>query len=422
MTKGRSAALLFEPQSIVACTISRDVQKFDLLIEDMQAAVGDRWGDLALDEAAAFLEQPDADGLDFVAIAIDSEDEAEIERLLPIIAAARTKGIRVILVAEDVSPAALHQLLREGADDFIPYPLPEGELQRAASRPKGPRLVAAAKPVHPTVEAPDPGGHSGVVIPVYSMAGGAGGTTLAVNLAWELAILDKELAPRVCLIDLGIQFGSVATLLDLQRREAVLELLSNTEGMDGDAFQQALQVYGERLHVFTAPADLVPLDLIGARDVQRLIETARVNFDYVVIDMPPAMADWGEAVLNAAHLCFAVIELDMRSAQNTLRLKRALTSEGLPFQKLRFALNRAPGFTDLQGRSRVKRLAESLGISIELQFPDGGKPVAECADQGVPLAEGAAKNPLRREIAKLARQVHEVNLADAAPQKARARA
>ena len=127
-----------------------------------------------------------------------------------------------------------------------------------------------------------------------------------------------------------------------------------------------------------------------------------------------------QAVLNAAHLCFAVLGLDMRSAQNTLRLKRALTSEGLPFQKLRFALNRAPGFTDLQGRSRVKRLAESLGISIDLQFPDGGRAVSESADQGIPLAESAPKNALRREIAKLAKSIHEVNLADAAPQKARA--
>jgi pilus assembly protein CpaE len=261
-----------------------------------------------------------------------------------------------------------------------------------------------------------------VVIPVYSMAGGAGGTTLAVNLAWELANIDKELAPRVCLIDLGLQFGSVATLLDLQRREAVLELLSSTEGLDGDSFLQALQVCGERLHVLTAPPDLVPLDLVDGTDIQRILETARLNFDYVVIDMPPALADWSEAVLNAAHLCFAVIELDMRSAQNTMRLKRALTSEGLPFQKIRFALNRAPGFADLTGRSRVKRLAESLGIGIELQLPDGGRAIAEAADQGAPLAEAAPKNPLRREIQKLARSIHEVNVEEPAPQKARARA
>ena len=35
-----------ETSPIVACTISRDVQNFDLLIEDMEASVGENWGDL----------------------------------------------------------------------------------------------------------------------------------------------------------------------------------------------------------------------------------------------------------------------------------------------------------------------------------------------------------------------------------------
>ena len=119
---------------------------------------------------------------------------------------------------------------------------------------------------------------------------------------------------------------------------------------------------------------------------------ARTNFDYVIIDMPKTLVEWTETVLNAAHVYFAMLELDMRSAQNTLRLKRALQAEDLPFEKLRFVLNRAPGFTDLNGKSRVKRLAESLGISIEVQLPDGGKQVAQTGDHGVPLAVGAPKN------------------------------
>ncbi|WP_246082639.1 AAA family ATPase [Rubellimicrobium rubrum] len=414
--------MLIEPQSIIACTISRDIQEFDLLIEDMQATVGDRWGDVGLAEAVTFLAQPDSDQLAFVALALDSADEADLDRLILIIAAAKARDIRVILVAEGVSPTALHQLLREGADEFIPYPLPEGELQRATSKPKGRPAAPKAASATSSAEVAVKGEHSGVVIPIYAMAGGVGGSTLAVNLAWELAIIDKDLSPRVCLIDLGLQFGSVATLLDLPRREAVQELLTETESMDAEALLQALQTYGDKLHVLTSPLDLVPLDLVDSKDVERLIETARVNFDYVIIDMPPALSDWSEAVLNAAHLCFAVLQLDMRSAQNTLRLKRALTTEGLPFQKIRFVLNRAPGFTDLNGRSRVKRMSESLGISIEVQFPDGGRGVGEAADQGIPLAESAPKNALRREIAKLARSIHEVNLADAAPQKVRARA
>lgn len=418
MALSSTAALQPEPQPLVACTISRDVQNFDLLIEDMEAALGEAWGDLNFAEAIAFLEQPDAADLKFVALALDGEDEGDLGLLTDIIAAAKARGLRVILIAEDVSPVALHQLLREGGDEFVPYPLPEGELSRAINRITAPAPVEPAPQLRNTLKAT--GDRSGVVIPVHGLAGGVGATTLAVNLAWELANVDKTDAPRVCLLDFGFQFGSVATYLDLPRRENVLEFLTNTDAMDSDSFMSALLAFNQKLQVLTAPADLVPLDLVGTKDVERIIEMARTNFDYVVIDMPTTMVDWSEAVLNAAHVYFALIELDMRSAQNTLRLKRALTSEGLPFNKLRFLLNRAPGFTDLTGKSRVRRLAESLGISIEVMLPDGGKPVSQNADHGVPMADGIPKNALRKEIAKLAKSVHEVNQSDTV--KARARA
>jgi len=69
-----TAVLQPEPQPILACTVSRDVQIFDLLIEDMEAALGERWGDLGFEDAIAFLEQPEASSLQFIAIALDSED------------------------------------------------------------------------------------------------------------------------------------------------------------------------------------------------------------------------------------------------------------------------------------------------------------------------------------------------------------
>ncbi len=414
-----NAALQPEPQPIVACTISRDVQVFDLLIEDMETVLGERWGDLSFADALSFLEQPDADQLQFVAVALNAEDEDDLSLIIDIIAAAKAKGIKVILIAEDVSPAALHQLLREGGDEFVPYPLPEGELSRAIERVQQPEVAPPLPPAEEIKNKLKPtGDRSGVVIPVQGLAGGTGATTLAVNLAWELANIDKANPQRVCLLDLDLQFGSTSTYLDLPRRETVLELLSDTEGMDSEAFMHALLSFNQKLHVLTAPTDLVPLDLISPDDVKRLIEMARTNFDYVIIDMPKTMTEWSEAVLQAAHVYFATLELDMRSAQNALRLKRALTGEGLPFGKLRFVLNRAPGFTDLNGKSRVKRLAESLGISIEVMLPNGGYAVAQNADHGVPMAEGIAKNALRKEIAKLAKSVHEVNQSDAVKAKA----
>ncbi len=406
-----NAMLQPEPSPIVACTISRDVQNFDLLIDDMEAELGESWGDLSFEDAKVFLHQPEAEYLEFVAIAVDDQDEAELPRIGEIIRTAKEKGIKVILIAEEVSPIALHQLLRLGADDFVPYPLPEGELHQAIERlraaPTAEEIAASAKG---TLKATND--HDAVVIAVHGLAGGTGATTFAVNLAWELANIDKKDPPRVCVIDLDLQFGSVATYLDLPRREAVYELLSDTESMDSEAFMQALQSFNEKLHVLTSPSEMLPLDLISSEDVSRIIETARLNFDYVIIDMPSTLVNWTEAVLTEAHVYFATLELDMRSAQNTLRLIRALKSEELPHNKLRYILNRAPKFTDLNGKARVKRLAESLDIKIEVLLPDGGKQVLQAGDHGLPLAESAPKNPLRKELCKLAVSVHEVNVSE----------
>ena len=409
-----NAALQEEPAPLMACTISRDVQNFELLIEDMEAECGEGWGDLSFEDAAVFLNQPDAEGMEFVALAIDQEDEENLDTMVELVKTARSKDIRVLVIAEEVSPIALHKLLQVGAEEFVPYPLPDGALhdaiermRRAALRPDDGDL-----PEEMRTKLKATGDRNGVVLAVQGLAGGTGTSTFAVNLAWELAKVDDgDEAPRVCLIDFDLQFGAIATYLDLPRREAVFELLQDTNSMDSDSFMQALLTFNDRLHVLTAPGELIPLDLIGPEDIDRILEVARTNFDYVIIDMPQCVVQWTETVLNAAHVYFALTELDMRSAQNTLRMIRALKGEDLPVNKLRYVLNRAPKFTDLTGKSRVKRMAESLDIKIEVLMPDGGKQVVQSNDHGVPLAEVAGKNPLRKEMQKLAHSIHESNIA-----------
>lgn len=408
-----------EPAPILACTVSRDVQNFDLLIDDMEIELGESWGDLSFDDALVFLDQPDAAALEFIAMAVDGEDEADLTRISEIIRAARDRGIKVILIAHEVSPVGLHQLLRLGAEDFVPYPLPEGALHDAIARIRKPApapvaVVAPAPADQPQVVSPSfraKGDRDGVVLPVHGMAGGVGATTFATNLAWELATITKTDGPRVCLLDLDLQFGAISTGLDLPRRDAVFEVLSDTASVDSEAFLRALLTFNERLHVFTAPPDMLPLEMVNAEDIQRVIDMAQSNFDFVIVDMPRTIVSWTETVLTRAHVYFALMELDLRSAQNVLRLTRALKAEGLPHEKLRYVLNRAPRFTDLSAKSRVKRMAESLDIDIEVQLPDGGRDVTQANDHGLPLAEAAAKNPLRKEIQKLAKSLYDLNKA-----------
>lgn len=297
---------------IVACTISRNIQNFDLLIEDMEALLGETWGDLGFAEALAFFAQPEARSLEFIALALDAEDEENIGLVSEVISQAKLLEIRVLLIAEDLTPTALHQLLRQGADEFVPYPIPDNELKAAIKR-----LETHSHQANTTLTGKNQlqsgSSREGAVIVVHGLAGGVGATTMAVNLAWELATTDGENSPSVCLLDFDLQFGSVATYLDLPKREAILEMLTDTENMDEEVFGHALLKFEDRLQVLTAPEDMVPLDLVSNEDMERVISLARSHFDYVIIDMPSTLVQWSETVLQAAHVYFAIIELDMRS-------------------------------------------------------------------------------------------------------------
>lgn len=412
-----TATLQPDPAPILACTVSRDVQRFDLLIDDMEQELGEAWGDLGFEDALVFLKQPDSKSLQFVAIAVDSEDETELSKISEVITAAKAKKIKVVLIANQISPTILHQMLKLGADDFVPYPLPEGALHEVVERLRRPEPVMAGAPggydadqgVAPSFRAK--GDRSGVILPVHGMAGGAGASTFAANLAWELATVTATDPPRVCLLDLDFQFGAAATYLDLPRRDAVLEILSDTGSADSDSFLKSMLTFNDKLHVFTAPSDMLPLDIVTGEDINRLLDMAQANFDFVIVDMPSTVVAWTEAVLTRAHVYFAILELDLRSAQNILRFVRALKAEGLPHEKLRYVLNRAPKFTDLSAKGRVKRMAESLDITIEVQMPDGGEQVTQANDHGLPISESAPKNPLRKELQKLAKSLYDLNKA-----------
>ena len=91
-----SAAQQAEPAPIQACTVSRDVQNFELLVVDMEVELGESWGDLSFEDARDFLNQPDADDLEFLAIAVDEEDEKDLDIIGELVQLAKDKSINRI--------------------------------------------------------------------------------------------------------------------------------------------------------------------------------------------------------------------------------------------------------------------------------------------------------------------------------------
>ncbi len=381
---------------VEAYAIANDIRRFDLLVEDLDNELSKNWAPLTFEEGLAKYQKDPYDELEFVVVAVDRADEANLGPAANVITSAKSMGLKVLLVAHELSPIALHQLMRLGADDFAPYPLPEGaltdSLERLREMPSNPQ------------DSKEKSGRNrrGMILPVYGIAGGVGASTFAVNLAWEMASYTKKTNKRVALLDLNFQYGSVSTYLDMPRREAIYDLLSDASNVDNDSLAQALTSFKTRLAVLTSPLDALPLDIVGPDDMEKLLRTAATSYDFVIVDMPSTLVGWSDRVLQISEAMFTILEVDMRSAQNALRFLRTLKAEDLPHEKIQYALNRAPGFTDMNGKGRIKRLAESLSIDINILLPDGGKAVTNSNDQGLPLSETAPKNALRKEIRRIA--------------------
>ena len=390
------------PPAPEALVFADDFPEIENLAADLDREFGDdQW--LAIDaaevdQALEEMRQRSA----FALIAVSDDDGRAISATAQLIRKTREAGLLVLLVVGDISSRAMHQLLKEGVADFAPYPEPAGALSEAIDRLRFVRSSGGSTALATVGGQP---ARKGRLITCYGAAGGVGTSMLAVNLAWELAALVRRDGRRVAILDFNFQYGSVATYLDVVRREAVYELVTDAQKFDQTGLTQALSSYQDRLYVLTAPRDALPLDIISPPDVGAILHLARESFDYVVVDLPGSLMNWSEPVYAGSEQFIAVMETDMRSAQNMFRFLRTLKSEGMVLDKLRFVLNRAPGMTDLSGKARVKRVAESLGINYTLQLPDGGNTVVNACDEGVPLAEVAKSNSVRKEILKLAERI-----------------
>ncbi|MBW8752652.1 MAG: AAA family ATPase, partial [Sphingomonadales bacterium] len=145
------------------------------------------------------------------------------------------------------------------------------------------------------------------VVAVYSLKGGVGKTTLAVNLAWAAAVLSGR---RTLLWDLDAQ-AAATFLLGHDGRGSSKAEATIRKGLDPARLVVPTAIAGLEL----LPADLSLRDLdVTFADLdkkKRLTKLAeelggpphgRQARELIVIDCPPGLTDTSEQVLRAADL------------------------------------------------------------------------------------------------------------------------
>jgi pilus assembly protein CpaE len=110
--------------------------------------------------------------------------------------------------------------------------------------------------------------------------------------------------------------------------------------LDPALLRGAMVPHASGLHVLTAPRAPVPLDALDPAMCTRILEVARHEFAYVVVDTPPALTAWTESVLTLSDVIYLIAQLTIPALGQTRRLLNALEDEGHYNDAVRVVLNR----------------------------------------------------------------------------------
>jgi tyrosine-protein kinase Etk/Wzc len=122
------------------------------------------------------------------------------------------------------------------------------------------------------------------VLVMTSALPGEGKTTSSINLALTLA----HRGLRVLLVDADMRRGVLHTLFDVPRSPGLSEVLRGSVTL-GHARGSTLIAQGQVLHYLTAGAVVpVPAGLIESDAMRQLVQGLRSEYDFIILDAPPA--------------------------------------------------------------------------------------------------------------------------------------
>jgi pilus assembly protein CpaE len=302
---------------------------------------------------------------------------------------ARFPGVSVILVT-DAAPEVTLAAMRAGVRDIVHPAAETADLRLTLAR-----AAAAAQALRRETETSDavPTQH-GRVITVASPKGGVGKTTVATNLAVALA---QQQPSSTVLVDLDLQFGDVASALDLEPEYCLPDAVRGPAARDTMVLKTFLTLHSTSLYVICGARSPADADSVTAEDVTRLLQMLVTEFAYVVVDTSPGLSEHVLAVLDETTDLVLVTSMDVPGVRGLRKELDALTALGMPTEARHIVVN----FSDARGGLSVTDVEATLGTTVGTLVPRS-KVVLESVNQGVPLLQAKGRDPMSKELQRLA--------------------
>jgi pilus assembly protein CpaE len=315
-------------------------------------------------------------------VAIDSDREKGLKLMETLHATHPKCGILVISTSTDGQ--VILQAMRAGAKEFLSSPV------------KVEDMVSALERVGHRVSGVDGKARSSSVIALCGSTGGAGTTSLSVNLACTLA---KNPQNTVVLVDLDLALGDADVFLDTIPDYTLVDVSQNISRLDFTLLKRSLTKHSSGLYLLPRPMQLQDVPLIKPEDLHRVLGLLKASFSHVVLDLSKSYTPVDLVALKAANHVLLMTQLDLPSLRNVVRLMMSFEDvEGLK-EKVKIVVNRV-GLE--AGSISLKKAQESMGQEIYWQLPNDYRTMAEVRNNGVPLVEQAPNARITQAVVSLA--------------------
>lgn len=319
--------------------------------------------------------------------------------------ALRAPESSVIIMSVQGESAYLRRAMMAGAREYIVKPFTGDELASAIANvfelERRKRGVSVEHP-QPSIVAPHT--RKGQILSFFSTKGGVGKTTLATNLAVELAHFGKY---RVLLIDLNLQFGDVGVFLNLVPKRNIADL-TQTGNLQFNEIQPFLLTHSSGIQVLAAPTRPEYAELVTVEHIEQILKEVKPHFDFILIDNVSRFEDISMLSLDLAEIIYLVVTMEVPALKNT-KLSLETMSDLHYLDKVQVILNRSSRDMGLD----LSDIEKSLNFKVRHEIPSDGKTLVNAVNKGIAFVEhnpqSKAAEGIRRVAEALLLEKNEAN-------------
>jgi pilus assembly protein CpaE len=317
-------------------------------------------------------------------------------------------AVQVVILSVQSDQNYMRRAMLAGARDFLTKP-PMGDelisaIRRAgvmaqSERSKSAQMQASIPALngmggmHTVFGAP-----KGKIVTVYSPKGGAGTTTLAVNLALTLHNEDT----RVALVDGNLQFGDIAVFMNEQGKNTIADLSSRADELDPEIVEEVMVKHAASgVHILAAPSRPEFAEKVSSAQFAKVLEYLRQLYAYVIVDTSSYLTDVTLAAIDSSDLIVLVTTQDIPAIKNCRLFLDLLQTMGVGRERIMFTMNRF----DKRINITPERVADNLKQEVSSIIPLDEQTVTKAVNRGVPFVMDSKNQPASRGIFSLAEGV-----------------